>query len=289
VALAPDGTRVAGTRIVQQNPDIWLLDVRLGIGSRFTFHPALENYALWSPDGSRLVLSSNRGAKLDLFVRPADGSVDEQPLLATTGDKAAQDWSSDGRFLLYATQDPKTRADLWALPITGSGRGSLDSSRVEVGQPIPVAQTEFEESQGQFSPDVKWVAYTSNETGRSEVYVRAFPGPAGKRQVSTGGGVYPRWGRSGQELFYLTLDNRLLTVPIRIAPDGSTLTPGAAVELFQTHLATPGGNTALLGFSSRAEYAVAPDGRFLMNVNLEDAAASPITLVLNWTAVLRRQ
>jgi hypothetical protein len=244
---------------------------------------------VWSPDARRLVFSSNRNAKLDLFVRLADGSADEQPLLVSPGDKAGQDWSSDGRFLLYATQDPKTRTDLWALPITSGGPGRQGSSKIEVGQPLPVAQTEFEESQGQFSPDVKWVAYTSNETGRSEVYVRAFPGPAGRRRISTGGGVYPRWGKEGREIFYVTPDNRLLAVPIRTAPDRSTLTPGAAVELFRTQLATPGGNTNLLGFSSRSEYAVAPDGRFLMNVNLEDSGTSPITVVLNWTAALRRR
>jgi Tol biopolymer transport system component len=280
--------RVAGTRFVQQNADIWLLDVALGIGSRFTFHPGLENYPTWSPDGRHIVFSSNRRSRLDLFVRPADGSTDERPLLVTEGDKAAQDWSADGRLLLYAAQDPKTRADLWALPITSGDRDGRGLSKIEVGEPFPVAQSEFEESQGQFSPDVKWVTYTSNESGRSEVYVQGFPGPSGKRQISTGGGVYPRWARNGRELFYVTLDNRLMAVPISVAPAGDSLTPGTAAELFQTHLATPGGNTALLGFSSRSEYSVAPDGRFLMNVNLEDTGASPITLVLNWTAALPR-
>jgi eukaryotic-like serine/threonine-protein kinase len=286
VTLAPDGTRVAGSRAVQQNVDIWLLDLALGIGGRFTFHPALENYATWSPDGSQVVFSSNRGGQLDLFIRPTDGSAEEQPLLVARGDKAAQDWSSDGRYLLFATQDPETRADLWALPIHGFNNKRQGVLRVEVGEPVAVAQTAFEEGAGQFSPDSKWVAYSSNETGRSEVYVRAFPNSGGKRQVSTAGGVYPRWGRDGRELFYVTMDNRLMAVPLRLADD-RTLVPGAAAELFRTQLATPGSTTSILGFTSRAEYGVARDGRFLMNVNVEEAAASPIAVVLNWTATLQ--
>jgi Tol biopolymer transport system component len=287
VALSPDGTRVVSTRAAQQNIDIWLLDVRLGIGSRFTFNPALENYGTWSPDGTRIVFSSNRDSKLDLFIRPADGSADEQPLLANGGDKASQDWSSDGRFLLYATQDPQTRADLWALPLQNVGRKGEGLPTIEVGKPVPVARTEFEEGQGQFSPDGKWVAYTSNETGRAEVYVQAFPEAAGKRQVSTGGGVYPRWGRDGRELFYVTLDNRLMVVPINQASDSRTLSAGAATDLFRTQLATPGSNTSLLGFTSRPEYAVSRDGRFLMNVSVEEGASSPLSIVLNWTGALR--
>jgi WD40 repeat protein len=287
IALAADGSRVVSTRAAQQNIDIWLLDLGSGIGSRLTFDPVLENYGTWSPDGRQIVFSSNRGGKLDLFIRPADGSGDEQPLLVSEGDKASQDWSSDGRFLLYSTQHPKTRADLWALPIQGPVRKGQDPAAIDRGKPFPVAQTEFEEGQGQFSFDTRWVAYTSNETGRSEVYVRAFPDAAGKRQVSTGGGVYPRWARDGRELFYVTLDNRLMAVPISSAPDGRTLVAGVAVELFRTQLATPGSNTSLLGFTSRPEYAVARDGRFLMNVIVEEGAASPISVVLDWTGALR--
>jgi Tol biopolymer transport system component/tRNA A-37 threonylcarbamoyl transferase component Bud32 len=286
-ALAPDGTRVVSTRVLQQNGDIWLLDLRLGIGSRLTSHPALENFGTWSPDGRQVVFSSTRSGRLDLFIRPADGSADEQPLFVSDSDKASQDWSSDGRFLLYSTQDAKTRADLWALPIKTPVRTGQSPVTIELGKPFTVAQTEFEESQGQFSPDTRWVAYTSNETGRSEVYVRAFPDVAGKQQISRGGGVYPRWARDGRELFYVTPNNRLMAVPISQTPDGRTPVAGAAVELFRTQLATPGSNTSLLGSTSRSEYAVARDGRFLMNVVVEEGAASPISVVLDWTGALR--
>jgi Tol biopolymer transport system component len=167
-------------------------------------------------------------------------------------------------------------------PSTGLGRPEPAEERT----PFPFVQTSFDEGQGQFSPDGRLVAYASNETGRYEVYVRPFPGPGGKWRASTGGGIYPRWRRDGEELFYLGLDNRLMAVPIPVAPDARTLTPGAPIPLFRTRLAI-GGNTGVGGYLSRALYAVAPDGRFLMVVAADDAAASPITIVQNWAAGLK--
>ena len=149
-----------------------------------------------------------------------------------------------------------------------------------------MVQTSFDEVQGQFSPDGRWVAYASNESGRYEIYIRPFPGPGGKWQVSTGGGIYPRWRRDGKELFYVAPDNRMMAAPIQVAADGRTLSPGAPVALFASRLTT--GNTGIGGFASRAQYAVAPDGRFLLNVSADDAAASPITIVQNWTALLKK-
>ena len=164
------------------------------------------------------------------------------------------------------------QSDLWALPLVGERT------------PFPVVQTSFEDVGGQFSPDGRWVAYASNETGRYEVYVRPFPDLGGKWQVSTGGGITPRWRRDGLELFYVAPDNQMMAVSIQVAAEGRALSPGAPVALFPTRLATL--NTGIGGYSSRAQYAVAPDGRFLLNVTVEDAAAAPITLVLNWTAGL---
>ena len=131
------------------------------------------------------------------------------------------------------------------------------------------------------------MAYASNETGRYEIYVRPFPDPGGKRQLSTGGGIYPRWRRDGRELFYVTLDNRLVAVPVQTAPVGRTLNPGAPVVLFATRMAIRG-NAGLGGALSKAQYAVAPDGRFLMIVPAEDTTVSPITIVQNWTAALKK-
>jgi Tol biopolymer transport system component len=277
--LAPDGQRVAGARVVQQNSDIWFTDIVRGISSRFTTDPALDGGPIWSPDGSRLIYSSLRGGKTELFEKPVNGTAGEQLLLVPGANKAAQDWSSDGRFLLYTTQEATPR-DLWALPFDPAQGGPTRLS----GKPFPVAQTSFDEAEGQFSPDTRWVAYTSNETGRSEIYVRSFPGPDGKWQVSTGGGVHPRWRRDGRELFYVTPDSRLRAAPIHVAPGGRTLALDPSVELFPTKLASTQGVT-----NSRAEYAVAPDGRFLMSVTVEDATASPITIVLNWEAALKKK
>ena len=180
VDLAPDARQVAVNRAVQGNSDVWLIEVARGLASRFTFAPGIDASPLWSPDGSRLVFRSNRSGHYDLFEKPANGAADEQPLLVTPLDKSPLSWSPDGRFLLYAVQDPRTQCDLWAVPLAGERT------------PFPVVQTSFDEVQGQFSADGRWVAYASNETGRYEIYIRPFPSPGGKWQVSTGGGIYPQ-------------------------------------------------------------------------------------------------
>ena len=270
--LVRDGSRVAVTRFVQGNVDAWLLDVTRAATTRLTSDASADGNPVWSPDGTQIVFYSSRNGNFDLFTKPADGSAEERPLLVTPQGKAPQDWSSDGRFLLYAAQDPKTASDLWALPLSGDRK------------PFPVVQTPFDEVQGQFSPDARWVAYASNETGRYEVYVRPFPGPGGKWQVSTDGGIYPRWRHDGKELFYIAPDNRMMAVPIQVQ---GTLSMGTAAALFTTELAT-GGSLGIGGFQSKPEYAVAADGRFLLNVTVGDPAASPITVVLNWTAGLKK-
>ena len=134
------------------------------------------------------------------------------------------DWSPDGRFLLYRSIDPKTGSDIWALPLDGDRK------------PFPVVQTNFDERDGQFSPDGKWIAYQSNESGRFEIYVQPFPGPGGKSQVSTNGGAQVRWRRDGKELFYIALDGRLMAVPIRLASNGQAVEAGTPVPLFATHV-----------------------------------------------------
>jgi hypothetical protein len=131
------------------------------------------------------------------------------------------------------------------------------------------------------------VTYASNETGRHEVYIQPFPDLSSKWQVSTGGGIYPRWRPDGRELFYLAPDMRLMAVPITVTSPPGSVSPGSPRALFSTRLATTGPYVFTAGIFAKAQYAVAPDGRFLMNV-VDDAAASPITLVLNWTAELKK-
>jgi Tol biopolymer transport system component len=270
--ISPDGQRVSMTRSNESNFDLWLTDIARNVSTRLTFDRALDHQAIWSPDGQRVVFASARAGPFDLFEKPWNGAVDEKALLATGKNKVPLDWSADGRYVLYASIEAKTGADLWALPMVGDRK------------PLPLLQSPFEESQGQFSPDVRWIVYVSNETGRNEVYVRPFPGPGGKWQLSAGGGIYPRWSRDGREVYYVATDGRLTAVPIAVS--GDTLSPGAPIPLFAARLAA-GANISIGGLS-KAQYTVARDGRFLLNVAVDDAMVSPITVVLNWEAALKR-
>ena len=262
-SLSPDGRRLAMHRFVAGNTDIWILELERGALSRFTTHPANEILPIWSPDGSRILFDSNRDGAYALYEKATDGTADERLVLA----KAAQptDWSRDGSLLLFQQRDLKTAADLWVLPI---GRGQ---------EPSPVVRTDFDERGGQFSPDGRWIAYASTESGRSEVYLQPFPGPGAKLPISVDGGAQVRWRADGRELFFIGLDDRLMAVPVALPADGGAAKVGTAVPLFPTHV---GG---ALQATSGQQYFVSPDGRrFLMNTLLEGAPASPITLILNW-------
>jgi dipeptidyl aminopeptidase/acylaminoacyl peptidase len=194
------------------------------------------------------------------------GAGIEEPLWATSADKFATDWSPNGRYLLYFTYDSMTQTDIWALPLEGDRK------------PFPVVQTEFEERNGQFSPDGNWIAYQSNESGRSEIYIQPFPGPGQKTRISTNGGAQVRWRRDGKELFYVTLDGRLIAVPIRLPTGGPTVQAGASVPLVLTHLAV-----APVEIMDGPQYVVSPDGqRFLVNTAAQETNAPPLSLILNW-------
>ena len=280
--LAPDGQHVAVARNVQKNMDVWLIDTARGVPSRFTFDPASDGGAVWAPDGSRLMFGSDQKSKYhDLFEKPASGARDEHLVFSSAADKFASDWSPDGQVLLYTFRDEKTRRwQLWALPLDGArpSTGSEHPEPAEGRKPFRVTQTTFDDDQGQFSPDGRWVAYRSTESGQAEIYVRSFPGPGGQRQISAGGGHSPRWPRKGKELFYLAADGTLMAVPIGLHSGGQGLDVGAPVPLFSTHLV----------FTPKHQYAVDGDGqRFLIHVVVDDAVASPITIVQNWTATLK--
>lgn len=254
-ALSPDGSRVAVSGTVQGNVDLWLLDgTRM---TRFTFDAGFDSFPTWSPDGTRIAFRSNRGGRYRLYEKPSNGAAPEQ-LLYDSGDgtvTSPSSWSSDGHFLLLQGNTPKTSYDVWVLPLGGERK-----ARVFLG-------TNFEERNAEFSPDGKWVAYRSNESGRSDVYVRPFPGPGGQWQISTTGGVAPRWRRDGKELYYIAPDARLMAVPIRT--QGETLEPGTPIPLFQTRIVGGG------SYPNRPQYDVAADGRFLINVAIENAATRP--------------
>ncbi len=268
VELSPDQKRAAVNRVDTQTGtnDIWLFDLLRGIPTRFTTDPAGDSNPLWSPDGSRIVFTSGRDGNSNLYQKTASGGGDEEVLLKSSEEKWPDDWSADGQFILYQTFKPKTKWDLWLLPMSGDR------------QPTPLLQTEFNEHQAQFSPDGKWIAYTSDESGEPEVYVQTLPASGGRWRVSTGGGAQPKWRRDSRELFYVAADRKLMAVDIKL---GDTFEAGVPKVLFGTRTFT------LIEF--RNHYAVTADGqRFLINSTTEEIDATPISVVVNWTAGLKR-
>ena len=267
-SLSPDGRTVALTRTVDGNSDVWLMDLQRGVMRRFTSDAASEHSAIWSPDGSHIAFSSNRSGFDSLYVKPASGAGPEQLLAAkepqdvTAG--SPSDWSLDGRYLLYRTQSAKTRFDLWARLVDGS----MPS--------FPIAPTDADDRDGEFSPDGKWVAFESDESGRFEVYVQRFPGPGTKWPISTNGGAQVRWSRDGKELFYIALDGQLMSVKVRLDADRQTVEAAAPVALFAARVGNP-----VSVF--RQQYVVSPDARrFLISTIVEDDRAAPITIIQHW-------
>jgi len=268
--VSPDGRRVAVWRTVQGNAEIWLLDGTRA--SRFTFDAAVDRYPIWSPDGSRIVFDSNRKGHRDLYQKPSSGAGADEPLVESPQDITASDWSADDRFILYQSNDPQTGRDLWVLPTEGARK------------PWVFLKTSFDESFGQFSPNGRWVAYMSNESERNEIYIRPFAAPTasgapanpagGGSQISTAGGIHPRWRPDGKELYYIGPNGEMMAAPI--AATGTTLELGAPVALFPTRI-YGGGLNNIQG----RQYDVTRDGRFLINTVLDDAS-SPITLLMNW-------
>jgi Tol biopolymer transport system component len=268
--LSPDGKRLAVERQdAQSSWDTWLVELERETSTRFTFDSRADIVPLWSPDGGLVAFASNRTNRIyNLYQRRSSGAGNDELLFESGTTKIPMDWSADGRYLIYSNADPKTRRDLWVLPMFGDRK------------PILFLQTPFEEYHARFSPNGRWIAYISNESGTYQVYVQSFPEPSGKWMASTNGGIQPRWRRDGKELFYLALDGKLMAVPV-----GGTTAPefGAPAALFEAR--TRRGTTVI--FTARQEYDVTADGqRFLLNVDLSDEAASPISVVLNWTALL---
>jgi len=261
-ALSPDGRRVAAERTLQDRTDVWLLDSTHQ--TRFT-HGANGNIArvpVWSRDGGRLAFESVGSQSERLAMRRLNGDGDDEVLLESPEVKVPCDWSPDGRLLMFYIPDPKTGTDLWLL---------AEGKR----QPSVFLRTSANELWGQFSPDGRWVAYQSNETGRYEIYVRPFVGQGAASPISTAGGVYPRWSRDGRELYYIAPDAKMMAVAIRATMPA--IDAGVPVPLFQTRRV--GGGLNVIGRGH--QYAIGPDGRFLINVEAA-ASAPPLTLVLNW-------
>jgi Tol biopolymer transport system component len=253
--ISPDGSRVAVRgRTDSGNTDIWVHEFKSGALTRLTFSPDEETFPVWSPDG-RQVAFSCRGR---LCRSNADGTGPLEHLTEDTVTKRFVDWSRDGRYLVYSETDPRTRGDLWILPLQKEGR------------PSPFLRTPFDELYGQFSPEGRWIAYTSDESGREEVYVRSFPASSGKRQISNSGGTQPRWRPDGRELFYLA-GGKMMAARMRISADSIESQPPRA--LFPV---------SRLGGTFHS-YDVAPDGnRFLMLQPVGGSDGGALTVFSGW-------
>jgi serine/threonine protein kinase/dipeptidyl aminopeptidase/acylaminoacyl peptidase len=273
LALSPDGRRVAVSRTNPKNTpnwDVWLLDVGRNTSTRLTYEQVRAASPVWSADGSSVIFDSIRAGDVNLYRKLASGAGEERLLLKSNdGYKYATSSSRDGHFLLYTVENPKTKDDLWVLPLNGDHK------------PIPFLRTEFNESSGQFSPDGHWIAYTSDESGDDEIYVRRFSSSsaqgswdsAGKWLISKGGGTGPRWRGDGKELFYVASDGKLMSVDISAKPVLEARTPR---PLFQLPPGFIGGD-------------VTPDGRrFLIGVPVAQSASVPFTVVLNWQTTLKK-
>jgi len=273
VDVSPDGERMATHRHDGTGGDIWLFEsARPGSMSRLTFDTSEDNsMPIWSPDGSRIVFGSLRNGKWGLYQKSANGTGSEELLIESDLPKMPMSWSPDGKFIVYWVNDPKTRSDQWILPLTGERK------------PAPFLQSPFNEQWAQVSPDGKWIAYSSDETGRSEIYVRRFPSGDGKWQVSSNGGTFPRWRRDNRELFYMGVGPRRKIVALTVDPAGPNFEYGHPTELFDS------GFTNFRHGRDYLAYAVSPDGqRFLIpRPESTDLASDRITVVLNWTAGLK--
>jgi eukaryotic-like serine/threonine-protein kinase len=245
LTISPDGKRVAVERTdpQSQNKDIWLLDVATGKATRFTSDPGWDAFPIWSPDGRRIIFTSNRSGVYDLYVKPADGSGNEQLLYKSAEGKGPTSWSPDGRYLVYYSLGQPTHLRL--LGVAGE-----DDRKA-----VPIVDPKFSSITGRFSPDGHWIIYTSNESGNNEVSVRPFDVPTmsigDPVVVTNGGGRTPLWRGDGKEIFYITPNGTVTALEVKV---GAAFQAGLARPLFQAP-------SAVLFWD------VSPDGtRFLMPV-----------------------
>jgi Tol biopolymer transport system component len=269
IRLSPDATRVAMAHAQSGNTDVWIYEFARGVSTRFTFDPASDTGPVWSPDGSRIAFSSNRGGKWAFYQKAANGAGAEELLFTPEGSGNSQpsEWSRDGRFLLFYVGG--LNSDSFAVPLTGSPADR---------KAIPIVAGQFNERGARMSPDGRWFSYTSNETGKDEAYVRPFDPASGKSaggqfMISKNGGTSPHWRGDGREMYYQSPDGTIVSVDITTTP---VFQAGAPTPLFK-------------GPAGVIFWDVTADGkRFLIPVPQNANSPTPYRVVLNWTSTLKK-
>jgi eukaryotic-like serine/threonine-protein kinase len=262
--ISPNGHTVAVSRLESgMELSVWLIDYR-GVPTRLTFG-SFDLNPIWAPDSDKVIFSSPRdGLPPNLFQKSLAGGSEERRLMHSGIDSIATDWSRDGRYVVYMANELGTNWNIWAMPLTGDHT------------PQPVLRSQFNEMDGRISPDGHWLAYVSDESGKWEVYVQRFLSPGAKWQISSNGGKDPQWSQDGKELFYVAADQKLMAVAVHA---GLSLDPSTPKQLFQFH-----GASDFLGGS----YDVGVNGqRFLVTALVGEEASPPLTVVINWTAMLK--
>jgi Tol biopolymer transport system component len=282
--ISPDGRRMA-VEIDDQGPQVWTYDLSRETLTRLTFQGSYNGIPEWTPDGKRIAFQSNSAGPQNLFWQPSDGSGGPERLTSgEVSNPSPNSFSSDGQWLIFSDNNTTTSRDIWVLRLSDPSAGSGQGRKAQ-----PFLKTPADESAASFSPDQKWLAYSSDESGRREIYVQPYPGPGGKWQISTDGGQEPVWNPNGRELFYRS-GSKIMAVDVNQSRDreGAGVVPtgfsaGTPRMLFEgPYLPTPG---------SLPNYDVSPDGqRFLMVKPTEqEAAATQIHVVLNWFEELKRR
>ena len=273
--LSPDATKVAAEVVNPQTGDIdiWIVDTNRGTSSRFVINPRFDGRPLWAPSGESIVFSSDRTAPANLYIKEYGKAGSERRLTNAKQIQLANDWSQDGKYVIFQAQGAGTKSDLWVFAFGA-----------KVAQPF--LETPFNETQGQFSPDGRFVSYTSDESNREEIYLQRFPSTGQRWQVSSAGGSQPRWRRDGKELFFISPAATLMSVAITLGPESASIESPKALFQNRDVLGTAADATATDNYFT---YDVTADGkRFLVTASDFGAAPKSITVVSNWPAMVTK-
>ena len=272
-ALSPDEKKVAFTRSDPQTgtaPDIWLIDPERGTQIRLTTDSAADSFPSWSPSGDRIIFLSTRNGATSIYQKPSNGASPEEPLISSAELKYNPQWSPDGQSIIYSQVNSKTNSDLYLLSLGGERKSRS------------LLQTTFIEAQARFSPNGRWIAYISNETGQFQVYVESFPATGAKLAISIGGGSQPQWRADGKELYYYTPDRKLMAVEVN--GDGPTFKVGEARPLFEFRVFAIDQS-----FPGNGYYTVTHDGKHFLVSSLPEAPErQQINVIVNWSADFKK-